>query len=97
MKISRDSDDSILLIQTKYIHDLLHDYEMTNCASVLTFLANTATLKKSQTDYQCLSTDLKDYQKLIEKLMHLMMQTRSDLVYIVSKLVQFMSNSTFDH
>ena len=97
MKISRNSDDSILLIQTKYIHDLLHDYEMTNCASVLTSLANTAALRKSQTDYQCLSTDLKNYQKLIEKLMHLMMQTRLDLAYIVSKLAQFMNNSASDH
>ncbi len=38
-----------------------------------------------------------EFQTLLEKLMHLMMQTRSDIAYAVSRLTQFMINSAIDH
>jgi hypothetical protein len=39
----------------------------------------------------------KQFQILLRELMHLMIQTRLDLAYSISRLAQFMSNSTDDH
>ncbi len=90
------SDDPILLIQTKYIRDLLIRHEMKDCAFVFTLITENK-LKKTFPGYKCLENQLKQFQILLSELMHLMIQTRSDLAYSLSRLTQFMSNSTDDH
>jgi hypothetical protein len=90
------SDDSILLTQTKYIRDLLTRHEMEDCAFVFTLMTENK-LKKAFSKYKCLENQLKQFQMLLDELMHLMIQTRFDLAYSVSRLAQFMSNSTDDH
>jgi histone deacetylase 1/2 len=90
------SDDPILLIQTKYIRDLLIRHEMKECAFVHTSITETK-LKKALSRYKCLENQLKQFQILLSELMHLMIQIRFDLTYSVSRLAQFMSNPTDDH
>jgi histone deacetylase 1/2 len=95
MKISQ-SNDVILLTQIKYIRDLLIRHEMKECAFVVISMTEIK-LKKSLSGYKCPKNQLKQFQVLLSELMHLMIQTRPDLAYSVSKLAQFMSNSTDNH
>jgi hypothetical protein len=71
-------------------------HEMKDCASV-SILMTENKLKKTSSKYKCLENQLKQFQILLSELMHLMMQTRFDLAYSISRLTQFMSNSTDDH
>jgi hypothetical protein len=91
-----ESDELILLIQIKYIRDLLIRHEMKECALVIISMIEIK-LKKSFSEYKCSKNQLKQFQILLSELMHLMIQTRLDLAYSMSKLAQFMSNSTDDH
>ncbi len=95
MKISRVN-DSILLTQVKYIRDLLSNHEMKECSFVLISMIEIK-FKKSSFIYACDQKELKNFQTLLKKLMHLMMQTRSDITYVVFRLTQFMINSSIDH
>ncbi len=95
-QLDDESDDSILLTQTKYIRNLLIRHEMKECAFVLTLMTENK-LKKTLSEYKCFENQLKQFQILLDELMHLMIQTRFDLAYSVSRLAQFMSNSTDDH
>jgi hypothetical protein len=90
------SDDSILLIQTKYIRDLLIRHEMKDCAFVSISMTEKR-LNKAFSRYKCSENQLKQFQILLNELMHLMIQIRLDLTYAVSRLAQFMNNSTDDH
>jgi hypothetical protein len=65
------SDDSILLIQTKYIRDLLIRHEIKECAFVsISMIENK--LKKSFSRYKYFENQLKQFQVLFDELMHLM-------------------------
>ncbi len=88
--------EAILLTQTKYIRDLLARHGMEECAPVATSMTEIK-LKKAPSGYKCLEKQLKAYQILLSELMHLMIQTRPDLAYSISRLVQFMSNPIDDH
>jgi hypothetical protein len=89
-------DDSILLTQAKYIRDLLIRHEMKECALVSISMTEKR-LNKALSRYKCFENQLKQFQILLDELMHLMIQIRSDLTYSVSRLAQFMSNSINDH
>ncbi len=86
----------ILLTQIKYVRDLLVRHDMKKCAFVVTSMTEIK-LEKALSNYKCPEKQLKAYQILLNELMHLMIQTRLDLAYSVSRLAQFMSNSTDDH
>ena len=96
MEINRLTDGFIILTQTKYIRDLLHKHGMENCAAVSTPMTQVQ-LTKAPDGYKCEKDQLTQYQSLLGELMHLMVQTRPDLAYCVSRLAQFMSNPTEDH
>jgi hypothetical protein len=65
------SDESILLIQIKYIRNLLIRHEMKKCALVVISMTEIK-LKKSSSEYKCSNNQLKQFQILLRKLMHLM-------------------------
>jgi hypothetical protein len=69
---------------------------MKECSSVLTSMIEIK-LAKPPLNYVCDKTELKEFQTLLRELMHLMMQTRSNIAYSVSRLTQFMINSAIDH
>ncbi len=95
MKISRVN-DSILLTQVKYIRNLLFNHEIKKCSFVSISMIEVK-LKKSSFIFVCDQKELKNFQTLLEELMHLMMQTRFHITYAVSRLIQFMMNSSIDH
>jgi hypothetical protein len=89
-------DELILLTQIKYIRNLLTRHEIKKCTFVIISMTEIK-LKKTSSDYKCLEKQLKQFQILLDELMHLMIQTRFDLTYSISRLAQFMSNSIDDH
>ncbi len=91
-----ESSESILLTQIKYIRNLLIRHEMKECAFVSISMTENK-LKKFLSRYKCFENQLKQFQVLLSELMHLMIQIRSDLAYLVSRLAQFMSNSIEEH
>jgi hypothetical protein len=95
MKINRRSNE-IYLSQIKYIRNLLQKHDIKKCVSA-SILMIEIKLKKASDNYICNQTHLKDYQILLDELMHLMIQIRSDIAYFISRLTQFMINSTDDH
>jgi hypothetical protein len=95
MKISRVN-DLILLTQIKYIRNLLFNHEMKECSFVSISMIEVK-LNKSLFIYVCDQNELKNFQTLLRKLMHLMMQIRFDITYVVFRLIQFMINSSIDH
>lgn len=84
MEINR-ADGVIILTQTKYINDLLQKHGMQDCSPVSTPMME-AKLKRAPNDYICEPQTLKDYQTLLGGIMHLMVKTRPDLAYSVSRL-----------
>ncbi len=92
----KNHNEVILLTSIKYVRDLLARHDMKECALVITSMIEIK-LKKAFSSYKCLEKQLKAYQILLSELMHLMIQIRLDLAYSISRLAQFMSNSTDDH
>ena len=75
---------------------MLQRHEMKDDVIVIISMMKTNLVKASK-DYQCQIDNLKIYQVLIKSLMHLMIQTRFDIEFVVSKPTQFMSNSINEH
>jgi hypothetical protein len=96
MKINRSTNESIILTQVKYVRNLLIRHDMKECSFVLTSIIEIK-LTKSSLNYVCDKIELKEFQTLLRELMHLMMQTRSNIAYFVSRLTQFMINSANEH
>jgi hypothetical protein len=89
---TNQSDDSILLTQTKYIRDLLIRHEMKECAFVSISMTENK-LKKALSTYKCFENQLKQFQILLDELMHLMIQIRLNLAYWVSVRMMVLGQS----
>lgn len=97
MEISRLKNGSLLLSQRKYIHDLLVRHGMENCAGIPTPMMHNLKLSKNSDEHVYDAKMQADYPTLLGELMYLMVQTRPDLAYSVSRLAQFMSNPREEH
>ena len=97
MEISCLKNGSLLLSQRKYIHNLLIGHGMENCASAATPMLNNLKLSKDLDKHICDAKTQPDYRTLLRELMYLIVQTRPDLNYFVSRLAQFMSNPREQH
>lgn len=80
-------DDGLILSQSKYVLDILHDSNMPDSKGVLTPMSSHHTLVAND---GAPLTDATKYQKVIGKLQYLSF-TRPDISYSVNKLSQFMS------
>lgn len=96
MEINRPEDGSIVLTQTKYIRDLLPRHGTEDCAKAATPMTHVQ-LTKAPDYYKCDKDQLKPYQSLLGEPIHLIVQTRPELWYCVSRLAPFMSNPTEQH
>ena len=97
MEISCLKNGSLLLSQRKYIHNLLILHGIENCASAATLMMNNLKLSKDSDEHICDAKMQADYKTLQRELMYLMVQTRPDFAYSISRLAQFMSNSHKEH
>ena len=86
----------IIFTQTKYIKELFQKHGMQEYQLSPTLMMEVR-LKKAPDSYTCEPQALKDYQTLLGGIMHLMVKTRPDLAYSVSRLAEFSSNPTDEH
>jgi hypothetical protein len=82
MNVDHDTDGSYSLHQTKYINDILTEYNMQNCNS-----AKEPMLVDSSTDISE-PFDRGEYLKLLGKLSYLAVMTRPDIAFAVNRLAQ---------
>ena len=85
-QITRDlSTKTIRVSQLAYIKDLLKEENLTNCnASTIPMKAGSFIEMNELDDYD--KTDLRNYQRLIRKLIYLACRTRPNIIFIVGKL-----------
>lgn len=76
------ADEVIIFIQINYIKDQLKKYCKEEFMSAPTHMT-AVRLKRERDRYICKPKALKDYQTLLEKIMHYMVKTRLDLAYFV--------------
>lgn len=86
MKISQLRDRSLLFYQRKYIYDHFFCHGIENCASITTSMMKEVKLSQSSDKNACNAKTQAHYRILLGELMYLMVQTRPDFAYSVSKL-----------
>ncbi len=105
MHITRNRAERTLWInQSIYIKRVIELLSMSNCSPTKTSMHHRCQLKKNVywkskkwIEYQAISEEIKSYQSIIGTLMWIVCQTRSDIVYAVSKCSRYSTNSTLDH
>jgi hypothetical protein len=83
----------ICLTQTAYINKVLQTFQQLQTVSVNTFMNSDAVLMKkfiTQADI----TVIWQYQKAVKSLMYIMLQTCSDIIFIIFTVSQFAQNLT---
>ncbi len=105
MHITRDRVKRTLWInQSIYIKRVIELLSMSNCSSTKTSMHHRCQLKKNVylkikkwVEYQTILDEIESYQFIIETLIWIVCQTRSDIVYAVGKCSRYATNSTLDH
>jgi transposase InsO family protein len=105
MHITRDRAERILWInQFTYIKRVIELLSMSDCSPTKTSMHHKCQLKKNVyrkfkkwVEYQATSEEIGGYQSIIETLMWIACQTRSDIAYAVGKCNRYSTNPTLDH
>ena len=98
MMITRDRPRRRLYIdQAPYVHDILDEFLMTNCTSVSIPMDCKEKWELTQEDVMLNSKEIRVYQRAIGRLMYLMVGTRPDIAYAVTKLAQFSATPSMRH
>jgi len=87
----------LFLDQAPYVSEILEDYNMTNCTPSAIPMDPKATWDQQQDDIPLVGREIKLYQRAIGQLMYLMLATRPDIAYAVTKLAQFAATPTNRH
>ena len=94
--ITRDRLDRRLCIdQAPYVHDILDEFQMSNCSPVS--IPMDPKEKWDLPDDPLFPAETKVYQRIIGRLMYLMVGTRPDIAYAVTKLAQFSARPSLHH
>ena len=94
MKIEHEFND-IKIHQANYIHTLLHRHEMQDCNSMNTPMDSS--IKLTATTNSNAKVDSSQYQQYIGELMFAAIATRPDIIFAVSQLSSYNSNSCQRH
>ena len=98
LEITRDLESGILTIsQKKYIESVLEAHGMADCKSASTPMEAGIVLGKAGAEHQSTQEFKTNYQSMLGSIMYIMLQTRPDIAYAISKLSQFSSNPTEQH
>ena len=94
------ADGDILLVQEKYVHDILKQFDMVGCKPVSTPLEPGAKLSVVDSPVDELgkaAMEAYPYRQVVGKLMYLAICTRPDISQAVSELSRFNSNPGLKH
>jgi hypothetical protein len=95
LEVQRDrTKRSLTLSQGKYIDDIIRRFKLDSAPGISTPLDAKKTLFMNELEPR---TDAHEYQSMIGSLMYLVMGTRPDLAYAVSKLSQYSINPRVSH
>jgi len=97
MKVKQNcAERTICLTQTAYINKVLQTFQQLQTVSVNTFMNSDAVLMKESIT-QADITVIQQYQKAVKSLMYIMLQTHSDITFIISTVSQFAQNLNTSH
>jgi hypothetical protein len=91
IKLLRDDDGGITLLQSHYVEKILSHFGYSDCKSSPTPYDPSMLVQKNQGDPKDAKDQLR-YSQIIGSLMYLANATRSDISFAVSKLSRFVSN-----
>ena len=98
LEITRDLESGTLTIsQKKYIESVLEAHGMADSKSAPTPMEAGILLEKAESEYKATQEFKTNYQSMLGSIMYIMLQTRPDIAYAISKLSQFSSNPTERH
>jgi len=83
--------------QAPYVREILDKFKMENCIPVSIPMDPKETWEERPDDISLSPKAVKVYQRTIRKLMYLMLATRPDLAFSVTKLAQFASAPSVRH
>ena len=89
--------NKLLMSQSRYISKVLHRFKMNDCKPRPTPCELNPSHKVDDKDDPLNEADLKRYRQIVGSLIYIMIATRPDLSYAVTKLSQYMSCATQSH
>jgi hypothetical protein len=93
IKLLREGNGGITLVQSHYVEKVLSRYSFSECEPSPTPYDPNKLLKKNQ----IITRDQLRYSQIIGSLIYLVSATRLDILFDVSKLSRFLSNLGNDH
>jgi hypothetical protein len=98
MKIFKDRRLRLLILnQSVYVEQILRNHEMWNCKSLIIFMNVFCRLIKIFDEYIVDKSLRTSYQSIVRSLMYVMLKIRSDIIYSISMMNRYASNSTQTH
>ena len=88
IKLLRDGNDGVTLVQSHYVEKILSHFGYSDCKSAPTPYDPSVMLQKNQR----ITRDQLRYSQIISSLMYLATAKRHDILFVVSKLSRFVSN-----
>ena len=93
IKLLREGDGGVTLLQSHYVEKVLSHFGFSDCTPAPTPYDPSVLLRKNQR----IARDQLRYSQIIGSLMYLASATRPDISFAVSKLSRFVSNPGDDH
>jgi hypothetical protein len=87
----------LFLNQSVYVEQMLRDYEMWDCKSLIIFMNVSCRLIKISDEYTADKNLRISYQSIVKSLMYIMLETRLDITYFMSVISRYVSNFTQTH
>lgn len=87
----------LFLDQTPYVHSILDEFKMSNCTPLAIPMDPKENWTTTTENTPLPPKEIKVYQRLIGKLMYLMLASRPVITYATTKLAQFASSPTKRH
>ncbi|SLM41329.1 Reverse transcriptase, RNA-dependent DNA polymerase [Lasallia pustulata] len=98
LEISRNRANRTLTISQKtYVESVLEAHGMADCKPALTPMETGIVLQKSDEEYTPSQDFTTRYQSMLSSIIYIMLQTRPDIAYTVSKLSQYSSKPNEKH
>jgi hypothetical protein len=93
IKLVREGDGEVTLLQSHYVEKVLSRFGYSDCKPASTPYDASMILKKNKR----IMRDQLRYSQIIDSLMYFARATRSDILFVVSKISRFVSNPGDDH
>ena len=93
IKLLRDNEDGIMLLQSHYVEKILSRFGYSDCKTSPTPYDPSVRIRK----FEGITKDQMRYSQIIGSLMYLYSATRPDIMFVVCKLSRFVSNPGDEH